>query len=128
MRLNRRFKEVVIKDKQIIAVLVFGSYARENGRKESYRDIDLCLVLDKRYTDSEMFDKKLRYIPLLPDKFDVNLFQQLPLYIRMRVLKEGKVILCKNEDLLYDISFDTIKEFNLFEKHYNLYLEGVKNG
>ena len=126
MRLNRRFKEVVIKDKQIIAVLVFGSYARENGRKESYRDIDLCLVLDKRYTDSEMFDKKLRYIPLLPDKFDVNLFQQLPLYIRMRVLKEGKVILCKNEDLLYEIAYSTIKEFNTYGKIYYGYLESMK--
>ena len=121
--LNKAVKEVVKKDKEVIAVLVFGSFARG----ESYRDIDICIVLDKKYAKLHMSRKKLKYSSLLPSKYDVSIFQQLPLYIRMRVLKDGKVLLSKNEDLLYNIAFSTIKEFNMYSKIYNTYLEFVEN-
>ena len=115
------------KDKDILAVIVFGSYAR----KEAYRDIDVCLVLfpadsKKQYEHDKIFmsKKKLDYLKHFT-KTDIQIFQQLPLYIRSRVLKDGKIILCKDNDLLYDISFRTIKDFNYFEPKYQMYLKGV---
>lgn len=117
-------KKEFAQDKQIIAVLLFGSAARG----EPHRDIDLCIVLDKKYSNLEMSNKRIHYSGSLPDKFDVHIFQQLPLYIRQRILKDGKVLLCKNEMLLYNLASQTIKEFNLYEKGYNLYLEKVLNG
>lgn len=122
--LNQKFMEEINKDEKIIAVLVFGSYSRG----EHYRDIDICLVLDKKYSNSEIFDIRLKYASIASSKFDIQVFQQLPLYIRIRILKEGKAIILKNEDLLYDIAFLTIKEFNLFERYYNRYLEMIKDG
>ena len=65
-------------DDSIIAVLLFGSYTRD----ELYRDIDLCIVLDKKYPNIEMSKKALKYASLLPSKFDISIFQQLPIYIR----------------------------------------------
>ncbi|MBS3080118.1 nucleotidyltransferase domain-containing protein [Candidatus Pacearchaeota archaeon] len=112
------------KDKQIIAVLLFGSYI--NNRLYA-RDIDVCLVLSKKYTNKEMTNKRIKYYSILPNKFDIQIFQQLPLFIRRRILEEGKIIFCKDEDKLYDIAYETIKEFNLFEKAYNYYLKEVKN-
>ena len=45
------------KDKQIIAVLAYGSRAR--GEK-NYRDTDICIVLNKKYTDLEMSKKRVK--------------------------------------------------------------------
>ncbi|MBI2652452.1 nucleotidyltransferase domain-containing protein, partial [Candidatus Woesearchaeota archaeon] len=35
------------KDKEVIAIILFGSYAR---KKEYAGDIDLCIMLDKKYS------------------------------------------------------------------------------
>ncbi len=111
------------KDKDILAVVLFGSCAR----KEPYRDIDICLVLyPEKYTKLSLSRKKLEYLAIF-NKTDIQIYQQLPIYIRSRILKDGKVILCKNEDILYDIAFETIRDFNYFEPRYKTYLEGVMN-
>ncbi len=115
---------ILKKDKQIIAVLLFGSYITN---RPYARDIDVCLVLNKNYTNKEMTEKRIKCYSNLPDKFDIQIFQQLPLYIQKRILEEGKIIFCNDEDKLYEIAYDTIKEFNLFEKAYNYYLNEVKN-
>lgn len=111
------------KDKDVLAVILFGSYAR----KEPYRDIDICLVLyPKKYDKLFLSRKKLTYLTDF-QKTDIQIYQQLPIYIRTRVLKEGKIIYCKNKDALYDIAIETIKDFNDFEPRYKTYLEGVMN-
>jgi len=110
------------KDKEILAVIIFGSFVR----KEKYSDIDICLVLKNKLPPLLMSKKKLKYLVEFPE-FDIQIFQQLPIYIRINVLKEGKVIFCKNEDLLYDIAINTMKEFDDFKPIYKKYLEGVLN-
>lgn len=117
-----KIKKAISEDPRIIAVLLFGSAARG----EHYRDIDICIVLDKKRSSKEMTEIAIYYSGRLPDKFDVSLFQQLPLYIRQRVLKDGKILISKNMPALYDIAFQTIKEFNLYEKGYLLYLEELE--
>ena len=110
------------KDKDILAVALFGSFVKGGY----YRDIDVCLFLNKKLSDKKRFSKLLKYNKY--DLFDVKIFDELPLYIRKRVLEEGNLLLCKNEDRLYEVAFNTIKDFNLFEKYYNDYLSYVKNG
>ncbi len=108
-------------DEDILAVIVYGSYARG----EPFRDIDLSLVLFP-HSESKSFEKRLEYSDY--EDIDVHVFNELPLYIKPRVLKDGKVILCKNEDLLYDIAIKTVKEYEDFRPRYKMYLEGVLNG
>lgn len=122
--LKPELKNVFMKDKKIIAVLLFGSYTKS----KHYRDIDICVVLDKKYPNLVMSKKRLKYTSLFPSKFDIRIFQQLPLYIRKRILKDGKIILSNNEELLYDIAFSTIKEFEMYKKAYYGYLESMQNG
>ncbi len=102
--------------------MVFGSFAR----KESYSDIDVCLILDKKTEKMEMSRLRLSYLKDFPS-FDIHVFQQLPLYIRVRVLKEGKILFCRDMGLLYDAAFAAIKEFEDFRPVYESYLEGVMN-
>lgn len=112
----------VKQDSQILAVFLFGSAAREESLKAS--DIDICLVLSLRdYSPKELSQKKLEYLRL--SDLDIQIFQQLPLYIRVRVLREGKVLFCNNEDKLYDIAFRTIQEFEDFKHIYYDYLKEV---
>jgi hypothetical protein len=59
---------------------------------------------------------------------DVRVFQRLPLYIRQRVLKDGKVLHVKNEDELYDVAFRTVRAWEDFRPFYRAYLDEVANG
>lgn len=120
--LSKKFKDIIKEDKEIIAVLVFGSYVTN---KEYSRDIDICLILDKKYPNLHMTTKRLNLLSSMPSKLDIQIFQQLPLYVRQRILKEGKILICKDEDLLYEIAYMTIKDFNLFERTYRNYLSSV---
>ncbi len=112
------------KDKDIIAVALFGSATRG----KFYRDLDVCLFLNKKLSNISMSRKRFDFLKHTNTKIDLQVFQQLPLYIRIRVLKEGKILLCKNEDMLYQIAFQTIKDFDYFKKVYYMCLKKVEDG
>ena len=117
----RRISEKAKHDKDVLAVMLFGSYARN----EKYSDIDVCIVLNPAKLESLFLSKKrLEYLTAFPN-IDIQIFQQLPLYVKMRVLRDGKTIFCRNEDLLYDLSFSTVRQFEYFKPRYLSYLEGV---
>jgi len=102
-------------DPHILAVIVFGSYARE----EDYRDIDVCLFL---YPDHEVKIEnearyKLKTTLALPEGFDITFFDDLPLYIKARALKDSKILLNKDYDTLFDIFERTIKDYDMYEPH-----------
>jgi predicted nucleotidyltransferase len=110
------------KDAEIIAVLLFGSQAR--GEATLASDADLCLILRPgNYDALTLFEKRLNY--LKETNADVHIFSQLPLYIRRRVLKEGKILLCHDEDALYEVAFKTAQAFEDFKHIYYSYLEQI---
>ncbi len=108
-------------DDDVLAVVLFGSAARFELRKHS--DIDICLVLfPKRWEEGKLAQKRFEYLHF---DLDIKLFQQLPLYVRSRVLKEGRLLLVKDEDLLYEVAIRTAKEFEDFRHIYRDYLEAI---
>ena len=112
-------------DPEVLAVILFGSRARGESAPDS--DVDICLVLEPRsYSDLELSKKKLDY--LAEFDLDIHIYQQLPLYIRHRVLKEGKVLFCRDEEALYDLAFRTIREYEDFKHIYREYLEEIARG
>lgn len=119
--LDKKFIEKIKRDKEVIAMLIFGSYVRG----ENHKDIDVCLVLDKKYPDKEMTNKRVEYYSDISSKFDIQIFQQLPVYIKVKILKEGKIILCKDEDKLYEIAYDAIKEYDNFKEIYTSYIKNA---
>jgi predicted nucleotidyltransferase len=106
------------KDQDILAIILYGSYARG----EEARDVDLCLVLFPDKVD-QAFDKRIEYSYY--DEIDVQVFQDLPLYIRPRIIKEGKVLHVKDEDLLYDVAIQNAREWELFRPKYEMYLSSI---
>jgi predicted nucleotidyltransferase len=109
-------------DAEIVAVFLFGSQVR--GETTSSSDVDICLALRPGNYDSlALFRKRLNY--LKEGGADIHIFSELPLYIRQRVLKEGRVLLCQDEDLLYEIAFRTAQAFEDFKHIYYGYLEEI---
>jgi len=109
------------RDTTVCALILFGSVAK--GASNALSDIDVCIVLNNPLDLLAMSLKKLEYLSLAD--YDVSIFQQLPLYIRQRVIKEGKVLFCRNEEYLYELAIRTIREFEDFKPIYYEYLERV---
>lgn len=112
-------------DQDLLAVILFGSHAR--GEEGPASDLDICLVLQPSdWGDLELSQKKLEYLKSF--NLDVQVYQQLPLYIRRRVLKEGKVLFCRDVEKLYELAFRSVQEFEDFKHIYHGYLEEVARG
>ena len=112
-------------DRRVLAVILFGSAARRRAHQGS--DTDICLVLRRdSYAPLQLSRIKLEY--MRDFNYDIEIFQQLPLYIRRRVLKEGRVLYAANTELLYEVAFAFIREFAHYEHIYREYLEEVNRG
>jgi predicted nucleotidyltransferase len=109
-------------DPDVLAVILFGSRARGQASPES--DFDVCLVLDAEPRSRlAAAHKRLQY--LAGSDVDLAIFQQLPLHIRSRVLKEGLVLFVRDEDALYALAIRTARAFEDFRHIYRHYLDQV---
>jgi hypothetical protein len=114
----------VKEDEAVLAVLLFGSQARGEGTPRS--DIDLCLVLPPgTATKADQTAVRMSYLEDATGRLRIHVFQQLPLYVRRRVLNEGVVLLCKDWDVLYGIAHRTAQAFEDFRPIYKSYLDRV---
>ena len=100
-------------------IILYGSAAR--GDAISGSDIDLCIY----YNGDEKEDLSRFRLDILSrlkgSVFDIQMFQQLPLYVRVEVLK-GRIIYAKEQSFLYGIALDTIKEFESFKPRFHDYI------
>lgn len=115
----------VKQDEEVLAVIVFGSAARQEQTASS--DVDLCLVMmprRKAFESAALSHKRLQYMK--DNSLDVRIFQQLPLYIRVRVLKEGRTLFVRDEERLYELAFRTAQQFEDFKHIYYGYLKEVE--
>jgi len=99
-------------------IMLYGSSVEGIPRAES--DIDLCIDLDAD-TDYERSSFRLKVLSELPDLFDVQIFEQLPLYVKKEVIK-GKVVFCRDEGYLYETAISVIKEFEDFKYRFYDYI------
>jgi len=94
MKTLERIKEdfEFIKD-EVKGVLLFGSHAAGKADKKS--DIDICLVSpENKRVLLKLFEK-------LGDKYDVKIFEELPLHIKMDIIKNHRTIFGDEVELSY---------------------------
>jgi len=110
-------------DLDVLAVLQFGSRTRGDAAPQS--DIDVCLVLAPRSQADRLSlaQKRLEYLTGLD--LDISIFQELPIYVRRRVLKEGRLLFVRDEDVLYEVAYRTVQAFEDFRHIYDAYLDQV---
>jgi hypothetical protein len=92
-------------------IILYGSVAE--GRARAGSDVDLCIYYDGDREEAARF-RFAALSELADDRYDIQIFSFLPLYVRTEVLR-GKVIYCPDERFLYDVAYQTIREFDDFK-------------
>ena len=92
-------------------IILHGSAAEGRATRES--DIDLCMYYDGNRTEAARF--RHRVLSALTDpRFDIQVFQQLPLYVRVGVLK-GTPVFVSTPEFLYETATRTLRDFDDFK-------------
>jgi predicted nucleotidyltransferase len=104
-------------------VFLFGSAAR--GEEGPRSDVDVSLVLTEDAAADTLAASRKRLDYMAASDLDVRVFQRVPLYIRHRILKEGRLLFSRDEDLVYELAVRTAREFERFKPIYREYLEQV---
>ena len=91
-------------------VILFGSSVM--GYRNVMSDIDLAVGYEG--DERERFDFRVQVSGELPQEFDIQIFQDLPLYLKKEVLK-GEVLYMRNRREMYEIALETIRDYDFFE-------------
>ena len=92
-------------------IILYGSVA--DGQAKAGSDVDLCIYYDGDREEASRFRFAV-LSELCDNRYDIQIFSHLPLYVRTEVLR-GKVIYCPDERFLYDLAYQTIREFDDFK-------------
>ena len=90
---------------EVVALVLFGSCAR--GQARSISDIDLCIVTQRDLPQSDRWD----LLSYGSEGIDLTLFWDLPVTIRFRVIREGRVLFCKDTLRFHRIQAQTVREY-----------------
>jgi len=108
--------EPLMKNRDVLTIYLFGSYAR--GREKPFSDIDICVVADRDANRDEILSHSSK-------KIDISVFHDLPLSMRFRVIKEGKLLFSRDELKLHRTIVATIKSYLDFKPHIMRRIEHV---
>lgn len=76
-----------------LAVLIFGSSTAEEGR-----DTDICIVAPDGFDLKEAFKR----VDVTGKKYDVWIFEELPLYMKMEVIEDHLIVICEDVPELFE--------------------------
>ncbi len=117
------FLELIKKEKiypRIEFIVLYGSSLSDYFYKDS--DIDICIYIED--DKKELAKIRLNLLKKLDGKFDIQIFQLLPIYVQVEILK-GKFLYMRDEFKVYKIANDIIEEF---EDFYPFYLDYINEG
>ncbi|TFG23021.1 MAG: nucleotidyltransferase domain-containing protein [Promethearchaeota archaeon] len=100
-------------------IILYGSSLGSYHLDDS--DIDICIYIDKKRESLSRI--RINLLEKFSSKFDIQIYQLLPLYIQIEVLK-GDLLYVKNVDKIYEIADNTIEEFEDFYPFYLDYING----
>jgi predicted nucleotidyltransferase len=102
------------------------SSSTAQGDQTARSDLDVGLVLrPQRLPRARAVLSRKRLDYLARGDLDVQIFQALPLYIRRRILQEGRALFVRDEDLLYDVAWRTARASEDLKRIDAGYLEQV---
>ncbi len=118
------FSKFLEKHREVEAILLYGSHARKEATPRS--DIDICLVVPEARKNPDkgihLIQEAWREVPLDFSKYDLRVFELLPLYIQMSIIKNHVVIWTRNELNLYEyLYFNYLKPWKDQEKRYQIH-------
>jgi len=102
-------------------IILYGSVVECNQTPLS--DIDLAVYYEG--SKEERFKFRIEILGNVNDKFDIQTFQDLPLYIRKEIISHGEILYQKNYSEIFDIFIKTIKSFGDFKPRLDIYYSGL---
>jgi hypothetical protein len=88
-----------LKHKNVLAVLLFGSGAKREESKKS--DIDICIVAPN-CSRLDLLREIYRNLDVHGKNYDVRIFEDLPLYIKIQIIEDNEIIFTKDVYELYE--------------------------
>ena len=103
----------ISEDRKVLAIVLFGSAAK--GKTKPMSDIDLAIVLEP-YDFSSAASAEAKSSRTM----DIVAFNDLPLFIQFEVMRDGKVLYCRDDERLRQVFLKSIKDYHfhvpLYEK------------
>lgn len=98
---------------QVQFIILYGSLVE--GKHDKLSDIDFAVGYNG--DRKQRFDFRIRALAELGDKFDVQIYQDLPLYVKEEVLK-GKVFYARDMKLLNEVALKTIQDLGFYKPRF----------
>ncbi|VVB88902.1 Nucleotidyltransferase domain protein [uncultured archaeon] len=86
--------------KDVLAILLYGSTA--NGDETPRSDIDICIVAPNCPERHDLLTEVFRKLDVFSKKYDVRIFEELPLYIQIQIIQKNEIIHAKDIYELYE--------------------------
>lgn len=103
--------------KKVRFISLYGTTAI--GKSTNLSDIDLAVFYDGN--KKERFEFRSKILGRVKDILDIQIFQDLPIYIRKEIISNGKVIFFKEHSRVFDVFMQTIREFEDFKPRLDVY-------
>ena len=105
----------------IVAILLFGSQA--SGENYSESDIDICIIprpqggKRENETEAQNSGEVLNNIwSIVGDRYDIWVFQELPLHMKFSVIENHEIIICDDIPLLYEYFYQYRSKMRNYKK------------
>ena len=103
LSLLKRFLE---EEKEVIFAYLYGSYAR--GKTHPFSDVDIAVYL--RENDFKTYMQLLAKLPEIGKEIDLRILNDASPLFKYKVIKEGKLLVNKDDGLLKKFIYETLIE------------------
>ena len=107
------------KDK--VRFVLYGSAAK--GKLTKLSDLDIAVFFNGN--KSEKFEFRKKILGRVSNEFDIQIFQDLPLYVQKDILSTGKMMYSEDYIETFEIFMKTIRGFEDFKPRLEVYYSGL---
>ena len=119
-------KQYLIKKIDCDAIVLFGSYARNDQREDS--DIDLAIRVDREIDSKELFNIKIELEEILEKDVDLIDLKNAQDGIRYEILVNGITIYVKDELRFELYKLDMYREYLELNESRKIIIDNIKKG
>ena len=98
-------------------IIIYGSAVK--GKLTDKSDIDLAVFYNADM--QKRFEYRVSVLGRVDNIYDIQIFQDLPIYIQKDIVSNVKVIYFKNYNEIFDVFMQIIKKFEDFKHYLELY-------
>lgn len=125
--MEEKIKEIILKNIECEAIVLFGSYARGTQNAES--DIDIAIKPKNTIEKKDLYNTSLELADKLDKEIDlINLNSEIGDGFRYEILINGKTIYCEDEFKFEMYKLDMYREYLELNESRQMIIDRIKNG